>query len=62
MITTANRPIWKTIAGIAAIAAFAAGGIAIAALAAQQFDTCAFVTTLQAGGLERAARVCDLTR
>ena len=35
---------------------------AAAALAAQQFDTCAFVTTLQAGGLERAARVCDLTR
>src|SRR4029077_7717647 len=27
---------------------------AAAALAAQQFDTCAFVTTLQAGGLERA--------
>ena len=35
---------------------------AAAALAAQQFDTCAFVTTLQTGGLERAARVCDLTR
>ena len=36
MITTANLPIWKTIAGIASIAAFAAGGIAIAAPAAQQ--------------------------
>jgi apolipoprotein D and lipocalin family protein len=35
---------------------------AAAALAAQQFDTCAFVTTLQTGGRERAARLCDLTR
>jgi apolipoprotein D and lipocalin family protein len=33
-----------------------------AALAAQQFDTCAFVTTSQTGGLERPARVCDLIR
>ena len=35
---------------------------AAAALAAQQFDTCAFVTTAQTGGRESAARVCDLTR
>ena len=35
---------------------------AAAALAAQEFDTCAFVTTLQTGGLQRAARVCDLIR
>jgi apolipoprotein D and lipocalin family protein len=32
------------------------------ALAAQEFDTCAFVTTRQTGGLERAARLCDLTQ
>jgi apolipoprotein D and lipocalin family protein len=35
---------------------------AAAALAAQQFNTCAFVTTPQTGGRERAARICDLTR
>jgi apolipoprotein D and lipocalin family protein len=35
---------------------------AAAALATQQFDTCAFVTTPQTGGRERAARLCDLTR
>jgi apolipoprotein D and lipocalin family protein len=35
---------------------------AAAALAAQQFDTCAFVTTPQTGGLERPARLCDLLR
>jgi apolipoprotein D and lipocalin family protein len=33
---------------------------AAAALAAQEFDTCAFVTTPQTGGLERAGRLCDL--
>ena len=35
---------------------------AAAALGAQGFDTCAFVTTRQTGGLERAARLCDLAR
>jgi apolipoprotein D and lipocalin family protein len=33
---------------------------AAAALVAQEFDTCAFVTTPQTGGLERAARLCDV--
>ena len=33
---------------------------AAAALAAQRFDLCAFVTTPQTGGRERATRLCEL--
>lgn len=38
----------------------AALGGAAAALAQQQFDLCAFITTPQTGGRERATRLCEI--
>jgi apolipoprotein D and lipocalin family protein len=37
-------------------------GQAAAALVSQRFDLCAFVTTPQTGGRERATRLCELVR